>query len=198
MLTREEQKNLYNTLKGDLVINTDVDGVSGTNVTIPVTVAWGFEPVEHDFPLIAVKFMYVDQIYERTITNYLGDRGNGIEFGYMGQNGLLVKIKAVDYGNKDTGNFIAAIDIIDELVNKIQYNAEVEWDKFIVDGSVFKENGYSFQDVSSILNEEYIEEKQGMIPINKIKSIKPIETGPILFTNAPTLLVLDFKPVEIV
>ena len=105
MLTREEQKNLYNTLKGDLVINTAVDEL-GTDVIIPVTVAWGFEPVEHDFPLIAVKFMYVDQVYERTLTNFLGDRGNGIEFGYIGQNGLLVKIKAVDYSDKDTGNFI--------------------------------------------------------------------------------------------
>jgi hypothetical protein len=198
MLTREEQANLAKTLKDDLTINTHPDGTSGTNVTIPVTVAWGFEPKKQPLPIIICKFIYVDQVYERTLTDYLGDRGDGIEFGYMGQNGLLIKIKAVDVGDKDTGNVISAIDIVNALVERVQYEADIEWDKFISEGSVFKENGFSFSNVSSLLDQEYIEEMQGTIPINKLKSHKPIETGPILFTNAPTLSVIDFLPVEVI
>jgi hypothetical protein len=199
MLTREEQAELAKSLTGDLVINTHPDGVSGTNVTIPITVTWGFEPKKQDLPIIICKFIYTDQVYERTLTNYLGDyRGNGIEFGYLGQNGLLVKIKAVDVGDKDTGNVISAIDIVNALVERVQYEADIKWDKFISEGSVFKENGYSFSNVSSLLDQEYIEEMQGSIPINKIKSIKPIETGEVLFTNASTLSEINFLPIEVI
>lgn len=198
MLTRQEQKDLYQSLLGNLTINTKIDG-SGNNVSIPLYISWGFEPKEQVFPLIVLRFIYRDQPYLRTITDYLGDRGNGVEFGYMGQSGLLIKIKCVDFGSKEAGNFISKYDIAEEISKRIQQLAITgTWDGIVKDGSVNKESGIVFNDVSEILELEAIHELQTIIPIKKLVSYKPIETGIVKFINAPTLLTLEFQDVELI
>lgn len=134
----------------------------------------------------------MDAVYERTLGDFWGNRGNGDEYGYVGANGLMVKIKAVDHGTPDDNDFISKIDIVQELVKRVQFNALTNWDGLIDEGGVQEGEAIMFNDISHILELESIKEVQCVIRINKLTTYVPVETG-ILDANAPTIEAIDHQ-----
>lgn len=189
MITREEQKALYDSITGDLVLNTHPDGVTGTNETIPVEIHWGFEPTEVVFPVIIITFIIYGNPTMRTIGDLWKSTEEGEFTGYIAEYTLLVKIKTADYNV--AGKFIEKTDIAEALYQRVFNQALHYWDGLIDDGSVVFGGISPVSDVSSILGLEIPKELQFTIRIQRLTGGVPVEAGPVLYTTAPTITVVD-------
>lgn len=189
MITREEQKALYDSITGDLILNTHPDGVSGSNEIIPVEVHWGFEPKEVVLPVIIITFIIYGNPTMRTIGDLWKDTPNGEFTGYIAEYTLLVKIKTADYNVK--GKFIEKTDIAEALYQRVFEQALHYWDGLIDDGSVVYGGISPVSDVSNILGLEIAKDLQFTIRIQRLTGGIPIELGPVLFTTAPTITTVD-------
>ena len=110
MITRAEQKALFDSITGNLTLNTDVDGVSGVNVVIPVEVNWGLEPKTTDLPSITIVIISGGRPTIATLGHFLRDTPAGEVTGYIAEFILSVKIRSADKMD-DNGNFIEKTDI---------------------------------------------------------------------------------------
>lgn len=186
MITREEQKSLFESLIGDLVINTMPDG-TGSNVTIPVSVYWGSEPTELVLPAITCRFTTINQPIEKSLGNYWGSNSQGEITGFIGSNSLLIKIRGDNWGSYDENNFISMLDIVEALYNRCLEAALFKWDSLIADGSVEEDGISSANDVSEIMGYEQIKELQFYVRIKKLTGGVPVD-GVVKYSTAPTLL----------
>jgi len=189
MLSRSEQKALYDSIIGDLIINTNPDG-SGNDITIPISVHWGFEPVESELPSITIRFITIDNPTERTLGDFWSDGNEGEFTGYLAESSLLVKIKAVNYGSKFANNFIEKTDIVEALTVRVFDKALLNWDSLIDNGSVVLGGISAISDITQIFEEYAIKEYQFTIRIQKLTGGIPIEEG-VKFSTAPTLLSVE-------
>jgi len=189
MITRAEQKALFDSLTGDLIINTKPDN-SGTNVTIPVEINWGFEPKEINLPSITIKFLNYGRHSERTLGDIWKDTPNGFFIGYLATYTLLVIIRTEDFGSTEN-DFIEKTDIAEALFERVFKQALHFWDDLINDGSVEEDGIEQATDVSELLNLESLKELQMTIRIKKLTGGVPNEQGPVLFSTAPTILTVD-------
>ena len=190
MITRSEQKALFDSLTGDLTINTDPDGESGEDIVIPVEVNWGGEPKELELPSITIKFIVYGTKLERTLGDLWKDTTEGYFIGFVGGYTLLVKIRTKDHEDSD-GNFIEKTDIAEALYQRVFLQALHNWDALITDGSVQEDGIDQATDVSEIIGLEEIKELQFNIRLKKLTGGVPIETGPVKFSTAPTILSVD-------
>lgn len=190
MLSRAEQKALFDSLTGNLTINTLPDD-SGDDLTIEIDVHWGFEPVEITRPSIIIQIMNQLTPVIETLGKAWGEDENGIYYGVVYRNILSVKIRAVDFGESVTGTFISKIDIANALLQRIHDQALMYWDNLIQNGCVEAGGIMGAQDVSEILNAvEHEKTIQFQIRIQKLHKSLPIETN-IRYSTAPTLLAVE-------
>jgi len=186
LITRSEQKSLFDSICGDLVINTKPDN-TGTDITIPVDVHWGSEPKEITLPSITIRFIITDNPTTKTLGDYWKDTDDGEFTGYIAESTLLVKIRASDYGSNKTNDYISQDDIVNALMERVVNAALLEWDSIIEDGGV-ADNGISAaNDVSEILGYDALKELQTTIRLQKLAGGVPVETG-VLYSTAPKLL----------
>lgn len=193
MLTRLEQKAMFDSIIGDIIINTQADG-EGSDVTIPLEVHWGFEPRQTKFPCVVIKFRTIDKRVEYTLGDYLGERGVNREgqFGYLGDNVLEMKIKTVDYGSPNLDDFISKYDIGSYLIDRLQRLILTDWGKYIDWGHIRTEEGINWIDVSQILRLEQLYELHGSITIRKLVNYTPIEPN-IKYSTALPILGIDLE-----
>jgi len=186
VITRSEQKALFDSLTGDLTINTKPDG-SGTDIIIPVDVHWGFEPKEIENPTIVLKFIVKRNPIERTLGDLWKNTDEGEFDGFIAEDTLLVKIFATDY---QVGGNISKIDIAADLEKRVFFQAFQHWDSLIDEGSVVEGGISATNNVSEILGLEEMEILQFTIRLKKLYGGVPVETG-LLFSTAPTLLEVE-------
>ena len=184
MITRSEQKALFDSLTGNLTINTKPDE-TGTDIVIPIDVHWGFEPKSLDIPTIILKFIVKRNPTERTLGDFWKDTDQGEFEGFLAEYTLLVKIMSADY---QVGGNISKIDIANALEQRVFDQAFHYWDKLIDEGSVVEGGISATNDVSEILDLEDVQILQFTIRLKKLCGGIPVEAGPVLFSTAPTLL----------
>lgn len=192
MITRLEQKALFESISGDLVINTKPDG-SGSNITIPISVYWGSEPTELTLPAITLRFIILDNPTMKTLGDYWKDTDLGEFTGYIAESTLMIKIRAQDYGSNEEDNYINQDDIVQALHKRIIDAALFKWDSLIEDGGVADGGISPANDISEILDYELLKEIQLSIRLQKLTGGVPTDTGPVLFSTAPTLLEVERK-----
>jgi len=192
-LSRQEQVSLFNTLTGNLTINTSPDG-SGSDETVSVDVHWGFEPVELQKASIIVTVSRWGQPILRTLGDAWEDiPSEGIYSGYLARIVLNVKVRAFDQGNGDDGDFISKIDIAQALMERVHEQAFLYWDDLIYDGGVEKGGIKTVHDISHILR--MVEQEQVLqldIYLQKLHKKLPVEPG-IKYSTAPTILALELE-----
>lgn len=186
MITRAEQKALFDSITGNLVINTKPDG-TGSNVTIPVSVYWGSEPTELVLPAITCRFTMWNQPKEKSLGDYWGERNGGEFTGWLGSYMLLIKIRGDNWGSYDQNNFISMLDIVEALYQRCLNAILFNWDALIADGSVEEDGVSSANDVSEIMGYEQIKELQFYVRIKKLSGGVPVD-GAIKYSTAPSLL----------
>jgi len=189
MITRAEQKALFDSINGDLTINTVPDG-SGNDVVIPIEVNWGFEPIELVLPSITINFIVYGRPKERTLGDLWRDTPEGYYIGYIATYSLLVKIRTADHTDSDN-NFIEKTDIAESLYDRVFKQALHFWDSLVDEGSVEDGGIEPATDVSQLLGLEGLKELQLTIRIKKLTGGVPNEQGPVLFSTAPTILSVD-------
>jgi len=189
MITREEQKALFDSLVGDLTINTLPDG-SGLNVVIPVEVNWGLEPKIMTLPAITIKFISYGIPLEKTLGDVWRDETTGFFIGYIAGYTLLVKIRTQDYINGS--NFIEKTDIAEALYKRVWEKAMFTWDSLITDGGIHEDGPDQATDVSEILELESYKELQLTIKLKKLTGGVPDESAmTVKITTAPTIIYVE-------
>lgn len=186
MITRLEQKALFDSLGGDLKITTTPDG-NGDDVTIPVHVYWGFEPVENELPAIIAYFQTYNIPREKTLANLWKITPEGDFIGYLADYMFKIKIKTSDYGDISTDNYIEKVDISNALLQRTMNKIFLEWDGLIDDGSIPEDGISPVDDVSEIFDLETIRELQFTVKITKLTGAVPTENGTVKFATAPTI-----------
>lgn len=191
MITRLEQKALFDSISGNLTINTHPDGISGNNVVIPVEVNWGLEPKKTELPSITIIINTGGRSVLSTLGHFLRDTDEGEVTGYIAEFILSIKIRTSDFVDSG-GNFIEKTDIADALYKRVFLQALHFWDSLIDDGSIIDDGISPFNDVSEILDLEQIKEYQFTISLQKLVGGVPDESAyDVKISTAPTLLSVD-------
>jgi hypothetical protein len=188
-ISREEQANLFKSLEGNLIINTEPDG-SGNDLNIEVGVHWGFQPEEYDLPAIIIRFINYNKPKMRTLGDVWGELEEGQFIGQIAEFTLLVKCQSVDT-TQDT-NFVEKTDIAEALMERVIEKVVNDWDSIIENGSVVKNGISSVNDATAILNNESFKDLQFTIRLQKLTGGVPNEDAEaIKFSTAPTLLEVE-------
>jgi len=191
MITRLEQKALFDSIVGDLTIDTHPDGVSGDNVVIPVEVNWGLEPKETILPSITMLISTFGRRVLESIGQLIRVREAGDWTGFLAEFILSIKIRTSDHRDAN-GHFIEKTDIADALYQRVFLQALHFWDDLIEDGSVMFTGISPVSDVSEIIGLEQIKEYQFTVSIQKLVGGIPDESAyEVKFSTAPTLLSVD-------
>lgn len=189
-ISRLEQAELFKSLEGNLVINTEPDG-SGVDLSIPIGVHWGFQPEEYDLPAIIIRFISYNKISDRTLGDVWGELPEGQFIGQLAEFTLLIKCQAVDYTDPtNSDNWVEKTDIAEALVERVMEQAVNLWDSLIENGSVVKNGISAVNDASKIMGNESFKDLQFTIRLKKLTGGVPVESG-IKFSTAPTLLEVD-------
>jgi hypothetical protein len=178
MISRTEQKAIYDKLLTSLTINTYPDGISGDNVTIPVNVYWGHEPVTQDLPSIVIKFSSFNNLLEKAMSDIYGeDTNKSFVYGFQGKDVMKVKVRAIDYN--ESSNAISKTDIAQAIMNIIYALKFSNWDGVLTESAILEQHDPIY-DVSKILeNNEIPYELQTVINFTNFVGGVPIETSPL-------------------
>jgi hypothetical protein len=188
-ISRSEQANLFKSLEGNIILNTEPDG-SGTNLNIIVGVHWGFQPEEYELPAIIIRFIDYNKVTRRTLGDVWGELPEGQFIGHIAEFVLMVKCQANDFTSGE--DFIEKTDIAETLMERVIEKAVNDWDSIIENGSVVKNGISSVNDASIILNNESFKDLQFTIRLQKLTGGVPDESGnEIKFSTAPTLIEVE-------
>jgi hypothetical protein len=182
MISRTEQKAIYDKLLTSLTINTYPDGSSGNNVIIPVHVYWGKEPVTQELPSIVIKFTSFNNVLEKALSDiYTQDINGSFVYGFQGQDIMKVKVRAIDYN--DEINKISESDIAQAIMNIIYALKFSNWDGVLTESAVVEQHN-PIDDVSEIRGDmgeenEIPYELQTVINFTNFVGGVPVETSPL-------------------
>lgn len=180
MMDRIDQSTLFNKIVNDITLNTKPDS-SGEDINTSVNLYWGHEPKEQDMPCVILKFITFSNPIERSIGNIVSEHDDGILYGFMVEDILMIKVKAIDIQN-DYG-YLSKQDIGQYIMRKIYENIIWGWNK-VLKNSVVSDNISPITDISSIIDNQNIYELQLTVGFKNFEGSIPKEEG-ILDNNAP-------------
>jgi len=178
MISRIEQAAIYDKLLKTLTINTHPDGVSGDDVSIPVNVYWGYEPVEQELPSIVINFSSFNNLLEKSMSDINSqDIDKSFIYGFQGKDIMRIKVRAVDYNDGDLA--ISKTDIAQDIM-RIIYNLKFsQWGGVLTESAILEQHD-PIDDVSQILeNNEMPYELQTVINFTNFVGGVPEENEPL-------------------